>query len=86
MQPPERFYYNMGEFLRECNMEYGSLPEESSEDNEIYHNMGIAVGHFYQGVLSVVNDGLTAARLAGEFMWHLEMDKGDYAEDEDEGQ
>lgn len=62
MLPPDRFYYNLGEWFRDMN-------ESQQPDEEIdFFSMGQQVGLFFQGILSSVKDSFIAMKLTGDFI------------------
>lgn len=59
--PPQRFYYNLGEFLRDME------PQPTNEDDP-YYDMGVAIAKIFLGVRSELPNDFIATKLAGELM------------------
>jgi len=79
MLPPQRFYYNLGEFLRDMN------PEPSNHENDPYFDMGSAMARVFLGVRSELPNDYIAMKLAGELMARINgIDFDDDEEDDEE--
>lgn len=63
MQPPNCFYYNLGEWFRDMR-EQVPPPDEGID----LFDAGRQVGLFYRGLLDATNDAFVAIKLTGEFI------------------
>lgn len=76
--PPRRFYYNLGEWLRD--MDYNQ-----TADHDYYYDLGRYAAYFYEGALSVLDDPAEAMELTVEIIARTQMEVAPDVDDDGEG-